>query len=60
MKKDDKNSFVARENVINGQVNTVQDTNSKGGIQSLNGVTKKKNPKGPRPSIYKYVLTKEK
>lgn len=61
-----KNSFVVRENVINGNIDTVKDT-SNGGIMSLRKVNKNnkndkndKNDGNCRPSIYKYVLMKEK
>ena len=55
-----KNSFVVRENVINGKIDTVKDT-SNGGIMSLRKVNRNtKNDEKCRPSIYKYVLMKEK
>lgn len=61
-KEDNNDSFVVRENVINGEIDTINETNSKGGIQSLKGMKKntKKNGGGQRASIYKYVLTKDK
>ena len=64
--KDNKNendSFVVREGgVINGEVNTVNDTNSNGGILSFKNVSDKKGVKvdnDKRESIYKYVLMKD-
>ena len=55
----DNSSFAVRENVINGEVNTVNDSNSAGGIFSFNGGAKRENPNAKRESIYKYVLMKE-
>ncbi len=52
---DDNSSFVVRENVINGKLDTINDSNSKGGIQSFRGA-KKPSTKQPRPSIYKTIL----
>jgi len=67
--KDNKNendSFVVREGgVINGEVNTINETNSNAGILSFKNVGDKKNQKidtqsnAKRESIYKYVLMKE-
>ena len=65
--KDNKNendSFVVRDGaVINGEVNTVNETNSNAGILSFKNVTDKKqkpsDQNGKRESIYKYVLMKE-
>ncbi len=59
-KPDDTDSFVVRDNVINGKLDTVNETTSKGGIQSLKGMENKKNSNTQRASIYKYVLTKDK
>ena len=62
--KNDNDSFVVRDGaVINGEVNTVNETNSNAGILSFKNVTDKK-PKpsdqnAKRESIYKYVLMKE-
>ncbi len=52
-KGENTDSFVVRENVINGQLNTVQETESKGGIQSMKGM-KRGGPNNckARPSIY--------
>lgn len=36
----DKNSFAMREQIINGQLNTVNDTDGDGGIQSLKKMKK--------------------
>ena len=57
-------SFVVKEGgVINGEVNTVNETNSNAGILSFKNVSdKKKNQQdtsSKRESIYKYVLTKD-
>ena len=50
-------SFIVRENVINGKTDTLNDTNSKGGILSLKTMSKKgKRDDSKRESIYKYVL----
>lgn len=66
--KDNKNendSFVVRDGgVINGEVNTVNETNSNAGILSFKNVNDKKaknnaESNAKRESIYKYVLTKE-
>ncbi len=38
----DNNSFVIRENVIDGKTDTVQDSDSKGGIFSFKNVNKNK------------------
>jgi serine/threonine protein kinase len=54
------NSFVVKEaNIINGEVNTVNETNSNGGILSFKNVNDKAVKEGNRESIYKYVLSKE-
>lgn len=61
-KPDDNSSFVVREGgVINGEVNTIADTSSQGGIDSFKNVGERgtRNPHAKRESIYKYVLTKE-
>ena len=55
----DNNSFVQRDNVINGNLNTVNDTGSNGGIQSLKGVDKNDKKFLPRTSIYRHALMKE-
>lgn len=55
-------SFVVREGgMINGQVNTVNETNSEAGISSFKNVGDKNrgNPNAKRESIYKYVLMKD-
>ena len=55
-------SFVQREGVINGEVNTVNDSNSDGGILSLKNMAKRMaatEAGNKRESIYKYVLIKE-
>lgn len=61
--KHETDSFVVREGVINGEVNTVNETNSNAGILSFKNVSdKKKNQQdssSKRESIYKYVLTKD-
>jgi serine/threonine protein kinase len=61
--KNGTDSFVVRENIINGNIDTVID-NSNGNINSLRQVNQKNskntNPNNCRPSIYKYVLMKEK
>ncbi len=63
-KADAFDSFVVRDGgLINGELNTVNETNSNAGILSFKNVAEKgkqlkdSNPK--RESIYKYVLTKE-
>ena len=58
-KGNDNSSFVVREGVINGEVNTVNETNSVGGILSFNGGPKKDGTGAKRESIYKYVLMKD-
>ena len=45
--------------MINGNLNTVNDTGSNGGIQSLKGVDKKDKKFLPRTSIYRHALMKE-
>lgn len=58
----DNNSFVVREGgTINGEVNTINETNSEAGILSFKNVNDKKrgNPNAKRESIYKYVLMKD-
>ena len=62
--KHENDSFVVREGgLINGEVNTVNETSSNAGILSFKNVNdKKKNVQEnneKRESIYKYVLTKE-
>jgi serine/threonine protein kinase len=60
--KNDNNSFVVKEGgSINGEVNTVNETNSEAGINSFKNVGAKNrgNPNAKRESIYKYVLMKE-
>ena len=62
--KRETDSFVVREGgLINGEVNTVNETNSNAGILSFKNVSdKKKNQQesnSKRESIYKYVLTKD-
>lgn len=60
--KNDNNSFVVREGgTINGQVNTVNETNSDAGILSIKNMGEKNrgNPNAKRESIYKYVLMKD-
>jgi serine/threonine protein kinase len=60
--KNDKDSFVVKEGgSINGEVNTVNETNSEAGINSFKNVGAKNrgNPNAKRESIYKYVLMKE-
>ncbi len=55
-------SFVQRDAVINGELNTVNETNSDAGILSFKNVNKAKQPVDNNPkreSIYKYVLVKE-
>jgi serine/threonine protein kinase len=55
-------SFVQREGLINGEVNTVNDSNSDGGILSLKNMAKRMaatEANSKRESIYKYVLVKE-
>lgn len=55
-------SFVQREPLINGEVNTVNDSNSDGGILSLKNMAKRMagaEVGHKRESIYKYVLVKE-
>ena len=58
--ENNNDSFVVRDNLINGEIDTVNDTNSKGGIQSLKGMKKVKKNIRQRASIYKQVLTKDK
>jgi len=61
----DNNSFVIRDGaVINGELNTVNETNSNGGILSFKNVNPNKlnvqtDSAPKRESIYKHVLTKE-
>lgn len=55
----DESSFVHRDNVINGNLNTVNDTGSNGGIQSLRGVDKSDKKFMPRTSIYRHALMKD-
>lgn len=55
-----QNSFVQRDNVINGNLNTFNDTDSKGGIQSLRGVENNDKKYLPRTSIYRNALMKDK
>jgi serine/threonine protein kinase len=60
--KDENSSFVVREGgTINGNVNTVNETNSNAGINSFKNMGDKNrgNPNAKRESIYKYVLMKE-
>lgn len=60
--KDATDSFVVREGgVINGEMNTVNETNSNAGILSFKNVERKKQTEenSKRESIYKYVLTKD-
>jgi serine/threonine protein kinase len=60
--KDENSSFVVREGgTINGNINTVNETNSNAGINSFKnmGEQKRGNPNARRESIYKYVLMKE-
>jgi len=67
--KDNKNendSFVVRDGgVINGEINTINETNSNAGILSFKNVNDKKSrnnnneSNAKRESIYKYVLTKD-
>ena len=65
--KDNKNendSFVVRDGgIINGEVNTVNETNSNAGILSFKHVNNKKKlnnqDSSKRESIYKYVLMKD-
>ena len=56
----ENNSFVVRDQVINGKLDTVKDTDSKGGIISMKKMKKNVNRKAPRTSIYKTVLSKNK
>lgn len=57
---DEASSFVVRDNVINGKLDTVNETDSKSGITSFKKVQGgAKNNNIPRASIYKQVLTKE-
>lgn len=53
----DKNSFVVRDNIINGNLNTVNDTDSNGGITSFKKMNGQTPRNGPRTSIYRHVLT---
>ena len=58
----DSNSFVVRDGgAINGEVNTINETNSDAGINSFKNVGDKNrgNPNAKRESIYKYVLMKD-
>lgn len=55
----EKNSFVVRDNVINGNLDTVNETDSNGGIQSLKKMNKQVPKGGQRTSIYRQVLTKD-
>jgi len=62
--KGDADSFVVREGgIINGELNTINETNSNGGILSFKNVAGKGAAKGEanakRESIYKYVLMKD-
>ena len=60
--KNDNNSFVVREGgTLNGEVNTVNETNSEAGINSFKNVGDKNrgNANAKRESIYKYVLMKD-
>jgi len=62
--KHENDSFVVREGgLINGEVNTVNETNSNAGILSFKNVNDKKKVgqenEAKRESIYKYVLKKE-
>jgi hypothetical protein len=51
---------VQRDNVINGNLDTINDTDSHGGIQSLKGMTKDgKKDMVPRTSIYRNALMKD-
>lgn len=55
-------SLIVRDKpLINGEVNTIVDSNSQGEIDSFRNVGEKgkRNPHAKRESIYKYVLTKE-
>lgn len=54
-------SFVIREGVINGEINTVDETNSQAGILSLKTLVRKEESSGTRAktSILKEVLRKE-
>lgn len=55
----DKSSFVQRDNIINGNLNTVKETDSNGGIQSLKGMKDNKKDMVPRTSIYRHALMKD-
>jgi hypothetical protein len=60
--RNDNDSIVVREpGLINGEVNTVNETNSAGGIMSFKNVNKDKQNvnNAKRESIYKYVLMKD-
>lgn len=54
----DNLSFVVRDAVINGETNTVNDTNSDGGILSFKNMSKKPVANDKRASIFKYVMMK--
>ena len=58
----DGSSFVQRDGVINGELNTVNETNSDAGILSFKNVGRRQAPvdnANKRESIFKYVLVKE-
>ena len=54
----DNLSLVVRDPVINGETNTVNDSNSDGGILSFKNMNKKPVANDKRASIFKYVMMK--
>ena len=55
----DNLSFVVRDAVINGETNTVNETNSNAGILSFKNMGKKPAEDDKRTSIFKYVMKKQ-